>query len=190
MRQPKFIVAAGSAALSYGVMNLLMVATPLEMTTVCGHPYGAAALVIGSHVVGMFAPSFFTGSLIKRYGVLNIMMVGAALQLVTIGIALSGITVAHFWFALVTLGIGWNFLYIGATTMLTETYQPNEKNKAQGANDSLIFLTMVMTSFTSGFMLSKNGWAMLNYISAVATFAIMAALIWAMLRRSPSPAAA
>ena len=185
MMQPNFIIAATAGAFGYGVMNLLMVATPLEMTLVCGHPYGAAALVIGSHVVGMFAPSFFTGSLIKRFGTLNVMMVGAVLLLVTVGIALSGVTVAHFWWALVLLGVGWNFIYIGATNLLTECYKPNEKNKTQGANDSIIFVTMMLSSFTSGFMLNKNGWAMLNYLSGAVVLAIVLVLVWGMLRPAP-----
>ncbi|MEO7405263.1 MAG: MFS transporter [Burkholderiales bacterium] len=190
MVQPNFIIAAMSGAFGYGVMNLLMVATPLEMTMVCGHPYGAAALVIGSHVVGMFAPSFFTGSLIKRFGTLNVMMFGALLLLVTVGIALSGITVAHFWFALVLLGIGWNFIYIGATNLLTDCYKPNEKNKTQGANDSIIFITMVLSSFTSGFMLNKNGWAMLNYVSGSVVLGIVIVIVWGMMRPAPRPATA
>src|SRR6266850_4943936 len=112
--QPKFIVAVLAGAIGYGVMNFLMVSTPIAMQ-VCGHPYGDAAFVISSHVVGMFGPSFFTGPLIKRFGVLPVMLCGAALNLVTIGIALSGVSVAHFWWSLVLLGVGWNFLFIGGT---------------------------------------------------------------------------
>ena len=190
MRQPKFIVAVVAGALSYMVMNLLMTATPLEMTTVCGHPFGAAAFVIGSHVIGMFAPSFVTGSLIKRFGLMNVMFAGVVLLFVTAAIALAGITIAHFWFALVTLGVGWNFLYIGATALLTETYQPAERSKAQGANDSLIFFTMMASSFGSGFLLNKNGWEMLNYVSIAIAVIIAAAVLWGMTLNRVAPAAA
>src|ERR687883_197846 len=140
--QPKFIVAVLSAAIGYGVMNFLMTSTPIAMQ-VCGLSYGDTALVISSHLVGMFAPSFFTGHLIRRFGVLKIMLVGALLNAATVAVALAGITVAHFWWALVVLGIGWNFLYIGGTTLLTETYRPEERAKAQGAMDQCIFIVMV-----------------------------------------------
>ena len=147
--QPVFMVAVLGGAFSYGVMNLLMTATPLAMS-VCGHPYSAAATVISSHVVGMYAPSFVTGDLVRRFGASNVMLGGVAINLVCIGIALAGIDVAHFWAALVLLGVGWNFLYIGATALLTETYRPAERAKAQGANELFIFLTMASSSFSSG----------------------------------------
>ena len=142
--QPKFIIAVLSGAISYGVMNFLMTSTPIAMQ-VCGHPYSDSAFVISSHVVAMFAPSFFTGGLIRRAGVLPVMFAGAALNLATIAIALSGISVPHFWWSLVLLGVGWNFLYIGGTTLLTETYRPEERAKAQGANDQAIFIMMVIS---------------------------------------------
>ncbi len=187
MAEPKFVVAVLAASLGYGVMNLLMTATPLEMTTVCGHSYGAAVFVIGSHVVGMFAPSLFTGSVIKRYGVMNVMLVGTILLFVTVGIALSGITVAHFWLALVLLGVGWNFLYIGGTSLLTEVYRSAERNKVQGTNDSIVFVVMMMTSFGSGFLLDKNGWAMLNCVSAAGATLILVALLWGTARTRVGP---
>jgi MFS family permease len=166
VQQPAFVVAVMAAAFGYAVMNLLMVATPLAMTGMAGHPYNAAAAVIGSHVVGMFAPSFFTGSLIRRFGVLGVMFAGVLLMCVTITVALTGVTVAHFWWAMILLGMGWNFLYIGGTTLLTETYRPAERAKAQGTNEFCVFLMMVITSFSSGFLLDRVGWALLNYISA------------------------
>jgi MFS family permease len=174
--QPAFVVAAVGAALGYGTMNLLMTATPLAMG-VCGHPYAAAAFVIQWHVVAMFAPSFVTGGLIKRFGVLNVMLAGAALLLVCVAVALSGITVAHFWFALVLLGIGWNFLYIGGTALATETYRPAEKAKAQGANDLVIFLVMASSSFSSGMLLERNGWELLNYLAAGFVVLIVAGVV-------------
>jgi len=188
--QPKYIVAVVAAAMSYAVMNLLMVSTPLAMTVVCGHPYGSVATVIGWHVVGMFAPSFFTGDLIKKFGVNTVMMLGVLLNFVTIGIALSGVTVAHFWWAMFILGVGWNFVYIGATALLTQTYRPSERARAQGINESCIFGTMVVTSFSSGFLLDMKGWDLLSYISIVLITIVAAALIWLMTRRAPATAAA
>ncbi len=180
--QPAFVVAVLSAAFGYGIMNLLMTATPLAMG-ICGHPYASAAFVIQWHVVAMFAPSFFTGSLIKRFGLLPVMLAGTALLLVCVGIALSGIAVANFWFALVLLGIGWNFLYIGGTTLITETYRPSEKAKAQGANDLAIFLVMATSSSASGILLDRNGWETLNYLAIPFVAAIALALLWLMAKR-------
>ena len=160
--QPKYIVAVMAGALSYGVMNFLMTSTPIAMG-VCGHPYGDAAFVISSHVIGMFAPSFFTGGLIKRFGTIQVMLAGAALNVVCIGVALAGLEVANFWWALVLLGVGWNFLYIGATTLLTETYRPEERAKAQGANETAIFAMMALSSFSSGMIVTNAGWEKVNY---------------------------
>jgi MFS family permease len=145
---------------------------------VCGHPYSASTLVISSHVVGMFAPSFVTGNLIRRLGVLTVMIIGALLNLVTIGIALAGISVAHFWWSLVLLGVGWNFLYIGATTLLTETYRPEERAKAQGTNDQAIFTMMLISSFSSGVTVTTAGWTRVNLFALPLIGVVIAALIW------------
>jgi MFS family permease len=187
--QPAFVVAVLSAAFSYGVMNLLMTATPLAMG-VCGHPYAAAATVISSHVVGMFAPSFVTGDLIKRFGALNVMIAGVVVNLVCIGVALAGIEVAHFWWTLVLLGVGWNFVFIGATALLTETYRPAEKAKAQGANDLFILLTVATSSFASGMILERNGWQTLNYAAIPFVLAMGVAVLWLMTKRRGAVAAA
>ena len=169
-------------------MNLLMTATPLAMG-ICGHPYSAAATVIAWHIIGMFGPSFFTGSLIKRFGVLQVMFAGAALLYVCIGIALSGISVPHFWFALVLLGIGWNFLFIGGTTLIAEACAPSERAKTQGANDLCIFIVMATSSFTSGLLLETNGWQTLNWLALPLITVAAAAVLWLLLRRRV-PAAA
>jgi MFS family permease len=182
MVQPAFVVAVLGAAIGYGVMNLLMTATPLAMG-LCGHPYSAAATVIGWHVVGMFGPSFFTGSLIKRFGVLQVMIAGALLLYVVVAIALSGISVPHFWFALVLLGIGWNFLYIGGTTLITEVCSPPERAKTQGANDSIIFLTMMVTSFGSGILIDAKGWQTLNWLALPCITVAAIAVLWLLARR-------
>ena len=175
--QPKYIVAVMSGALSYGVMNFLMTSTPIAMG-VCGHPYGDAAFVISSHVIGMFAPSFVTGALIKRLGVIQVMLAGAALNIVSVAIALSGVAVANFWWSLVLLGVGWNFLYIGATTLLTETYRPEERAKAQGANETAIFAMMAISSFSSGMIVTNAGWEKVNYAAAPLIAVVILALLF------------
>jgi MFS family permease len=180
--QPKFIVAVLSGAIGYGVMNFLMTSTPIAMRA-CGHPYSDAATVISWHVVGMFAPSFFTGGLIRRAGVLPVMLAGALLNLVAIGIALSGLEVAHFWWSLVILGVGWNFLYIGGTTLLTETYRPEERAKAQGANDQAIFIMMAISSLSSGAAVTTGGWERVNLFALPLVAVVALALGWLALRQ-------
>jgi MFS family permease len=177
MAQPAFVVAVLAAALGYGVMNLLMTASPLAMA-VCGHPYGAAATVIGWHVIGMFGPSLFTGSLIRRFGVANVMFAGVVLLFVAIGIALSGISVPHFWFALVVLGVGWNFLYIGGTTLIAGAARPAERAKTQGANDLIIFIVLGTSSFSSGLLLETNGWRTINLLALPVAGLIAVAIAW------------
>ena len=175
--QPKFIVAVLAAALSYGVMNFLMTATPLAMGF-CGLPYAAAATVIGSHVIAMFAPSFFTGNLIRRFGVVQVMLAGALLNVGCIGVALSGVAVANFWWSLVLLGVGWNFVYIGATQLLTGTYRPEERAKAQGANETAIFVMMTASSFGSGLIVTGAGWDKVNYFASPLIAIVFAALLY------------
>lgn len=186
--QPAFVVAVTGAAIGYGVMNLLMTATPLAMG-LCGHPYAAAATVIAWHVIGMFGPSFFTGSLIARFGVLQVMLAGAVILYACVGIALSGISVPHFWFALVLLGIGWNFLYIGGTTLITESCKTSERAKTQGANDSIIFIVMATSSFSSGVLIEKNGWEVLNLLALPFVTAAAIAIVWLLARRRAAAAA-
>ncbi len=187
MAQPAFVVAVMVGAFGYGVMNLLMTATPLAMGF-CGHPYAAAASVIAAHVVAMFGPSFFTGSLIQRFGVLNVMLAGVAAMFACVGIALSGQLVAHFWWSLVLLGVGWNFMYVGGTTLLTEAYRPSEKAKAQGANEILVFTTTATSSFASGVLVNARGWETLNYVALPFLAAAAVAIVWYSVRRRAAPA--
>jgi MFS family permease len=187
--QPKFLVAVLSGAIGYGVMNFLMTSTPIAMQ-ICGHPYGDAAFVISSHVVGMFAPSFLTGPLIKRVGELPVMFAGALFNFVAIGIALSGISVAQFWLSLILLGVGWNFLYIGGTALLTATYRPEERAKAQGANDQAIFIMMAVSSFTSGLTVTAAGWERVNLVALPLVALVAAAIFWYGLRERSRKAAA
>jgi len=177
VRQPVFIVAALAGGMGYGLMNLLMVATPLAMSF-CSYPYSAAALVIEWHVVGMYAPGFFTGSLIKRYGTLNVILGGVVLVAACIGVALNGTSVAHFVVALALLGIGWNFMYVGGTTLLTEAYTPAEKAKTQGANDFIVFAIMGISSFSSGALVSAAGWEAMNAGALPVLVVVALAVAW------------
>jgi MFS family permease len=177
MRQPVFIVATAAAALSYGVMNLLMAATPLAMQ-VCGFPFDDAALVLEWHVIGMFAPGFFTGHLIKRFGVLPIMGVGVVLNVVCIAIALSGVDLHQFLIALFLLGVGWNFLFTGSTTLSLQSYRPEEKDRAQAAINFCVFSVMAVTSFASGALVTTQGWQLLNLGSLIPVALTGGAIAW------------
>ena len=177
MRQPIFIVATLGAAMGYGVMNLLMAATPLAMQ-VCGFEFAATALVLQWHVIGMYAPGFVTGSLIKRFGVLPVMGVGVVLNLVCVAVALSGVELMHFVGALVLLGVGWNFLFTGSTTLALSAYRPEEKDRAQAAINFCVFATMSLTSFASGALVTTQGWAWLNVGSLVPLAVVGVALAW------------
>ena len=181
-RQPVFIVAVIGCSLGYGVMNLLMAATPIAMAQ-CSHPFKSAALVLEWHVLAMFVPSFFTGSLIKRFGALPIMGVGVLLNFACIAVALSGVDVMQFLIALAALGLGWNFLYIGGTTLFTQAYRPEEKTTAQAALDFCVFSTMAITSFSSGALITTQGWTWLNLGSLVPVALTGAALLWLALQR-------
>ena len=182
MRQPVFVVSAMAAALGYGVMNLLMAATPLAMQT-CGLSFENTALVLQWHVIGMFAPGFFTGHLIQRFGVLRIMGVGVLLNAVCIGVALSGVALHDFLISMLVLGIGWNFVFTGSTTLSLQAYTPQEKDRAQGAINFCVFGTMAFTSFASGALVTTQGWTLLNVGSLVPVLITGAALLW--LRANP-----
>jgi len=189
-RQPVFIVAVVACALGYGVMNLLMAATPIAMAQ-CAHPFKNAALVLQWHVLGMYVPSFFTGSLIRRFGTLPIMAIGVLLTATCIAIALSGVDLMQFLVALAVLGLGWNFLYVGGTTLLTEAYRPEEKTTAQAAMDFCVYTTMTVTSFSSGALVTTQGWTWLN-VGSLVPVAVMAAALWwlAAKQRAGRPAVA
>ncbi len=190
MRQPVFIVAAACSALGYGIMNLLMAATPLAMQ-VCGMPFSDAALVLEWHVIGMFAPGFFTGHLIKRFGVLPMMGAGVLLNALCIAIALSGQELNQFLVALFLLGMGWNFLFTGSTTLAMQAYRPEEKDKAQAAINFCVFATMALTSFASGALVTTQGWTLLNWGSLLPVGLTGLALLWlaAQRRATAKPAA-
>ena len=189
MRQPTFIVAVLAGGLGYGLMNLLMTATPIAMSF-CNHPFSAAAFVIEWHVVGMYAPGFVTGTLIRRFGVLNVILFGIVLVIGCTVVALNGNTVVHFVAALVLLGAGWNFMYTGGTTLLTECYSPAEKARTQGANDFIVFAIMGVSSLASGAMVSSAGWEAMNRAVLPFLAAIAVAVLWLALRRRARPARA
>jgi MFS family permease len=188
LRQPVFAVACISAALSYGVMNLLMAATPLAMQQ-CGLGFDDVALVLEWHVIGMFAPGFFTGHLIKRFGTLQIMAVGALLNLLCIAIALTGVELHQFVLSLFLLGVGWNFMFTGSTTLSLGAYRPEEKDRAQAAINFCVFSVMALTSFASGALVTTQGWALLNLGSLVPITLLVLALGWLALQQRASPPA-
>jgi len=163
-------------------MNLLMAATPIAMA-VCSHPFANTALVLEWHVLGMFVPSFFTGNLIRRFGAVRVMAAGVILNGVCIAVALSGVELERFLVALFALGVGWNFLFIGGTSLVTTAYRPEEKTRAQAAMDTTIFTTMTITSFSSGALVTTQGWAWLNLGSIVPVLLTPIALAWYAARR-------
>jgi len=177
MRQPGFIVAVYGTMVAFGIMNLLMTATPLAMD-LCGFPFSDAAFVLQWHIIGMFAPGFFTGHLIRRFGVLTIMLTGSAIMMLCAGIALHGVSLPHFWLSLLLLGVGWNFMFVSATALLTRTYQPAEKAKVQGINDFLMFAAMITSSFSSGAMFSASGWNMLNLLAFPVLAVLVGVILW------------
>jgi MFS family permease len=189
VRQPLFVVAAGAGALGFGVMNLLMAATPIAMQQ-CGLPFSDAALVLQWHVIGMFAPGFFTGHLIKRFGPLPIMGVGVLLNLGCIAVALTGVDLHQFLVALFLLGVGWNFLFTGSTTLSLSAYAPQERDRAQGALNFAVFATLAVSSLASGVLVTTQGWSWLNYGSLLPIVLTGAGLLWLHLRGSARPATA
>ena len=187
MRQPRLIVAVVCGVASYALMNLMMTSAPLAMFD-CGHSVTDAALGIQWHVFAMYAPSFFTGSLILRFGVARITAAGLIVLALSAVTGLAGITVAHFWTALILLGIGWNLAFVGATTMVVECHRPEERNKVQAFNDFLIFGTMAGGSFVSGSMLAHFGWYLVNVVMFPVVAVAGAMLIWLTLRERARPA--
>ncbi len=176
-QQPAFVVACLSAAMGYGVMNLLMAATPLAMQQ-CGLGFDDAAFVLEWHVIGMFAPGFFTGHLIKRFGTLHIMAVGVALNLLCVAIALSGVELQQFVLSLFLLGVGWNFLFTGSTTLALTAYRPEEKDRAQAAINFCVFAVMALSSLASGALVVTQGWTWLNIGSIPPLVITAAGLLW------------
>lgn len=187
MRQPVFLVSVLGASFGYGVMNLLMAATPLAMQ-VCGMPFSDAAFVLEWHVIGMFAPGFFTGHLIQRFGAVRVMLTGVFLNLVCIGIALSGTELYQFTLALFVLGVGWNFLFTASTSFSLQAYHPAERDKAQGAINFWVFFVMGLSSLGSGALVTSQGWQILNIVSVLPMMVLLVALLIYFLKYRPQTA--
>jgi MFS family permease len=188
-RQPKFVVAVLGGMIGWGVMSLMMTATPLSMIA-CGLKFDDAAFVIQWHVLGMYVPSFFSGALIARYGGARIMLAGAILMIGCVTAALAGVNVWNFWLANVLVGAGWNFLFVSGTAMLTETYAPEERAKVQGFNDFCVFGTVAFTAFTSGWLQNVYGWATVNYSIAPFILLVIVAILWLRARARAAAVAA
>ena len=186
---PRFMLAATTGLVSYGLMSFVMTAAPIAMIA-CGHTIGEAALGIQWHILAMFGPSFFTGHLIARFGKERVSAAGLLLIAGSAAVALSGLAIAHFWISLVVLGIGWNFGFIGATAMVTDSYAPEERSKAQGANDFLIFGTVAAASFSSGALLNAAGWATINWMIFPAVALVLIPLLLRAAKAKSGPAAA
>lgn len=179
---PVFLVAVMAGMIGYGSMNLVMTATPLAMTH-AQHGFGDTAFVIQWHVLAMFAPSFFTGHLIKRFGVLHIIIAGALLMIACMTVNLQGEGLWYFWTGLVLLGLGWNFMFIGGTTLLTEAYKPIERAKVQAANDFLVFAAVSLSSFSSGALHHALGWQAVNFGILLPVLGAFAGAAWLLLKR-------
>jgi len=175
--QPVFIVAVLSSMCSYGVMTLVMTATPLAMQF-CGFIFNDTASVIQWHVLAMFAPSFFTGTLIQRFGVTNVIIAGALLITFCMAVNTSGIAFINFWLGMALLGIGWNLMFIGGTTLVTKAYRPEEQARVQAMNDFLVFSTVAMASFGSGVLQANFGWLAVNLIIPVPMIIVFISMVW------------
>jgi MFS family permease len=182
-RQPRFIAAVISGAVAYLLMNFLMTAAPLAMH-MCGHSQESANVGLQWHVIAMFGPSFFTGSLIKRFGAGRVATVGLLLTGLSAAVGLAGIDIAHFWATLILLGLGWNFGFLGASALVLECHRPEEKTRVQSLNDFIVFGLMALGSFSSGGLLSAYGWDVVLWVSFVPLALSVVALAVALRKKS------
>jgi MFS family permease len=178
---PRFVIAAICGAASYAMMNLVMTSAPLAMLA-CNHSITDATLGLQWHVLAMYVPSFFTGALIIRFGVERIVFLGFTLIIASALMAIAGIALWNFWIGLVLLGVGWNFSFVGATSMVTQCHTPMERNKVQAFNDFLVFGSMAVASFSSGQLLEAFGWTAVNYVVFPTILTAAALLLWRKLR--------
>jgi len=181
--QPRFIASAIAGMLAFGTMSFIMSASPLAIVG-CGFSHAEAHWVVFMHVLGMFVPSFFTGNLINRFGTTTVMSAGIALMLIGVIVALAGMAEWNFRIALTVNGVGWNFLFVGATALVTTCYRPNERGKTQALNDLLVFSTTATSSFMAGFLQEKWGWQPLNWFSVLLMLAAAAAVLWLRYQRA------
>ncbi|MBL8690434.1 MAG: MFS transporter [Rhodospirillaceae bacterium] len=177
LMSPRYMLAVATGVVSYGLMTFVMTASPVAMVG-HGHSVDHAALGIQWHVLAMFVPSFFTGSLIARFGKERVAAVGLLLTGASGAVALGGLDLGHFWVALILLGVGWNFGFIGATAMVTDCHSPEERGKAQGANDFIIFGVVAAASFFSGNLLHASGWETINWLIFPAVALVLVPLLW------------
>jgi MFS family permease len=182
IRQPNYIVALLSSMFGYGVMTLVMSATPLAMLA-CGFRFGDSATVIQAHVVAMFLPSFFTGHLITKFGTLRIMAIGAVINIGCALINLSGIDFMNFFVANILVGLGWNFMYVAGSSLLTTTYQPAERAKVQASHDFTVYATTATAAALSGFLHAKAGWTVVNMAAIPLMGIVIVAALWLMVRQ-------
>jgi MFS family permease len=189
MAQPKFIVAVLSSMVAYGVMNFIMVATPFAVED-CGFGPDATPGVIQLHALGMFAPAFFTGHLINRFGLRRILIAGAVLLSGAIVADLTGATLWNFWIGLCLLGVGWNFLFVGGSALLTQTYLPEERSRVQGINDFFVYGTVACSSFMSGWVYQTYGWGIINAVGIPLICLSLLATVWLIWQGRREPAAA
>lgn len=187
VKQPRFIAAALCGAISYTMMNLLMTSAPLAMKF-CGLSLSDSNFGIQWHIVAMFGPSFFTGSLIARFGAAKVAAVGLILEAAAAVIGLSGITAMHFWAGLFVVGVGWNFSFVGASALIVEMHRPQEAKKVQAFNDFIVFGLVAIGSFSSGQLLASHGWSMVNIVVFPAVALALAGLMLAAFAKRRTPA--
>ena len=187
LRAPRYMLAVATGVVSYGLMAFVMTTAPVAMVNT-GHSVDSAALGIQWHLLAMFAPSFFTGRLLARFGKERVAAVGMVLIAVSAVVALSGIAVANFWLSLMIMGVGWNFSFIGATAMVTDCHTPEERGKAQGANDFFVFGATAIVSFLAGAVLNTAGWQAINWLLFPPIALILAPLLWQAARGNPQAA--
>jgi MFS family permease len=180
-KEPRFIVAVACGVAAYSMMNMVMTSAPLAMV-MCNHSITEATLGIQWHILGMFAPSLVTGTLIARFGIARMAGIGLALIVVAAAIGIAGVSVWHFWIALALIGVGWNFAFVGASTMVMQCHRPNERNKVQAFNDFLVFGSMAISSFSSGTLLVNFGWSAVNEVVFPVVLTAAALLAWGVLR--------
>jgi MFS family permease len=177
VKQPVYLVAVLGGAAGYGLMVLIMTATPLSMHINDGHSLEQVTIVIRAHVIGMYAPSLVSGFLIERLGVARMMLIGAMSMMAVSIVGLQGQTVMHYWWALLMLGVGWNFLYVGGTTMLTYTYSMQERFRAQAVNEFLVFGSSATASLLAGTVMHFFGWSRLMWVPLPMLLVVCIALI-------------
>ena len=182
MKQPVFIAAAVSATVAQCVMNFLMTATPVAMIHICGHSFDSMAGVIASHTFAMFAPGVFTGFLIRKFGEVKIIMIGLLLEAACIGVALSGIEVFDFWLSMFLLGVGWNFTFTAATSLMTTAYTPAERAKTQGMMNQIIYTVVAIGALSSGALIHFFGWDWVNIGALPLLVIAVGVTIWYSLR--------